>query len=69
MTLYTCQSCGSVRTDDQQCYVCGGDAFDTYEVEAPEPTYACDECGESFSSSAGLASHSRVHKGEDDEDE
>lgn len=59
MSLYACTSCGSVRTDDDRCYVCGGEDFDGVDVGSDG--HVCDECGRSFDNAQGLASHSRVH--------
>lgn len=60
MTLYTCDSCGTVREGDGQCYVCGGERLSETEIGGGEE-YVCEECGESFGTQRGLNSHSRVH--------
>lgn len=67
MGLYACRSCGSVRGNDTECYVCGGERFDSLDVGGG--SYVCDVCGEEYDSLAALRSHERVHGGDDEDDD
>lgn len=66
MSLYACTACGAVNVGTpDDCPVCGQSAYEA--VDEAEP-YTCEECGESFTTAQGLASHSRVHSEDEDDD-
>lgn len=74
MSLYACGNCGTVRTDDEQCRVCGFERFEAVDLAEDETVveeeleedeqYECDDCDRSFDTKRGLANHQRVHDDE-----
>lgn len=58
MTLYACTSCGTVRVDEDRCYVCGDEDFEAVE---DDDGHVCEECGKTFPSEKKLNGHKSVH--------
>jgi len=59
---------GTIRVETPETWPDPPAAVEVVDETEPAAKWRCDDCGETFGSQQGLASHSRVHGNDSDEE-